>query len=331
MRLLAVVLLIAVGAVGWLWWSQHNRGAAPYWQGYADADYVRVAPVGAGLLTAVGVARGDAVAAGAPLFAQDMTEETAARDQAARQLAQAQQVLANLEAGSKQTEIAQAQANLVDAQATQTRTAADLRRDAALLRGGFATRQTVDQRRADDASARAKVAAAEAALQQTLAPLGRKDEITAQLAAVEASRAALAEADWRLAQRSVAAPVGGMVADVLAQSGETVTAGAPVVSLLPPGNIFVRFFVPESALASLHRGELVAFACDGCLAGLAGTVSFISPQAEYTPPLIYSESTTAKLVYRIEARPRPEQATALSPGEPVEVRLTAPPGAGSAR
>jgi len=98
-------------------------------------------------------------------------------------------------------------------------------------------------------------------------------------------------------------------------------AGAPVVSLLPAGNILVRFFVPEPVLASLHRGDAVSFACDACPAGLAGTISFISPQAEYTPPLIYSESTKAKLVYRIEARPRPEQATLLTPGQPIVVRL----------
>jgi HlyD family secretion protein len=97
-------------------------------------------------------------------------------------------------------------------------------------------------------------------------------------------------------------------------------AGAPVVSLLPPQNIFVRFFVPESAFGSLHQGDPVVFLCNGCPADLAGTISFISPQAEYTPPLIYSETTKAKLVFRAEARPPPEQAPLLNPGQPVEVR-----------
>jgi HlyD family secretion protein len=129
-------------------------------------------------------------------------------------------------------------------------------------------------------------------------------------------------AQWRLDQRSVVAPVGGRVADVLARSGETMTAGEPVVSLLPPQNIFVRFFVPEANLASLHRGDRVEFTCDGCPAGLAGTISYISPTAEYTPPLIYSETTKAKLVYRIEVRPPPEQAVLLNPGQPIEVRPT---------
>ena len=93
-----------------------------------------------------------------------------------------------------------------------------------------------------------------------------------------------------------------------------------MVSLLPPGNIFVRFFVPEAVVSTIHRGDPVTLACDGCPADLSATISFISPQAEYTPPLIYSESSKTKLVFLVEARPRPDQASNLNPGEPMEVR-----------
>jgi HlyD family secretion protein len=325
LRVIIVVIVLLGGAVGWLWWSLNRGGAPAGWQGYADADYVKVAPIAAGQLTKVLVARGDDVAAGTPLFEQDATDERAARDQAARQLAQAQQQLANLQAGGKPTEIEQASANLADAQASLSRTRTDLERDEQLLRSKIVSAQQVDQHRADYLSAKAKVEAATAALAQARAPLGRESEIAAQVAAAEAAKAALAMAEWRLDQRSVVAPVNGRVADVLAQPGETMAAGAPVVSLLPPQNMLVRFFVPEAALASLHRGDVVEFACDRCPAGLAGTISFISPQAEYTPPLIYSESTKAKLVYLVEARPPPNQAAVLNPGEPVEVRPKATP------
>jgi len=326
-RLLTVIAVVLIGGIGWIWWAAHRAGAPTGWQGYAEADYVKVAPVEAGLLTEVSVARGDSIAVGAPLFKQDATDETAARDQAARQLGQAQAQLANLEAAGKPTEIDQAVANLADAEATLVRTRADLQRDQTLLRTNAATAQTVDQRLSDYHSAEAKVDALQAALTQIRAPLGRETEIKAQAAAVAAARAALEMAQWRLDQRSVTAPVAARVADVIAQPGEMMTAGQPVVSLLPPQNIFVRFFVPEAALATLHRGDNVDFACDGCAAGLRGTISFISPTAEYTPPLIYSETTRSKLVYRIEARPPPEQATLFNPGEPVEVRLaTTEPG-----
>ena len=323
MRLLIVILIVLAGAGGWLWW-QHHRAAAPEaWQGYVDADYVKVGPVEPGQLTSVAVARGDKVAAGALLFTQDDTEERAARDQAARQVAQSEQQLANLEAAAKPTEIAQAEANLTDARATLERAKSDLQRAEDLVKRGNIAVQTVDQLRATYLSAQARVEMTGAALAQAKAPMGREREITTQHAALEAANAALDMVDWRLAQRAVAAPIGGRVADVLARPGETMAAGAPVVSILPSENIFVRFFVPEVALATLHQGDPVTFGCDGCPPDLTGTISFISPQAEYTPPIIYSESTRSKLVYLIEARPRPDEAPLLNPGQPMDVRTVA--------
>ena len=317
---LIVVLLLVAGAGSAFWWWSARRPQPVMWQGYAEADFVRIGPTQSGLLTSVKVARGDAVAAGTLLFAQDDVDDQAARDQAAQTLAQAQRQLANLEQGAKPTEIAQAEANLADANATLARTASDLARGEAQLPSGGVSKQTVDQMKADHLSAQAKVEGMRAALAQAKAPMGREGEIEAQRASVAAFRAALEMAEWRLEQRHVTAPAAGRVADVLARAGETMGAGAPVVSLLPPENIFVRFFVPEAALAGLHQGDHVAFACDRCGAGLTGTVSFMSPQAEYTPPLIYSESSKSKLVFLIEARPPPDKAPLFNPGEPVEVR-----------
>jgi HlyD family secretion protein len=316
---LAIVLLIAAGGGGIWWWSQ-RRPPPIMWQGYAEADYVKIGPTQPGLLTAVKVARGSAVAAGALLFAQDDTDDRAARDQAMQQLAQAEQQLANLQESAKPTEIAQAEANLADASASLVRAASDLARGQAQLPAGGVSKQSVDQLRAEHLSAQAKVAGLRAALAQARAPMGREGEIQAQRASVAAFHAALDMAEWRLAQRRVVAPTGGRVADVLARPGETIMAGAPVISLLPPENIFVRFFVSEPLIGTLHQGDPVVLACDGCPAGLSATISFIAPQAEFTPPLIYSESSKAKLVFLIEARPPPEQAIKLNPGQPIEVR-----------
>jgi HlyD family secretion protein len=315
---LVLLLLIAAGGAGIWWWST-RRPPPVMWQGYAEADFVKVAPTQSGLLTAVAVARGDKVAKGTLLFTQDDVDDRAARDQAREQLAQAQQQLANLVAPMKPTEIVQAQANLADAKATLARTASDLTRGEAQLPSGAVARQTVDQMRADHLSAQAKMEGMQAALAQAEAPMGRADEIQAQKASVAAFQAALDMAEWRLAQRRMVAPSGGRIADVLARPGETMMAGDPVVSLLPPENIFVRFFVPEPVLGSLHLGDKVALQCDGCDTELTATISFISPQAEFTPPLIYSEDNTAKLVFLIEARPPPDLATKLNPGQPVEV------------
>ena len=246
--------------------------------------------------------------------------DRAAVDQAGHLTQQARDQLANLQGPSKPTEIAQAEASLNDATAARGKVQADLQRNETLLASGSATKQVVDQERADLASAEAKIAAAEAAVKQAQAPLGRPDEIVAQASAVEAADAALAQAQWRLTQRSVASPVAGVVADVLARPGETLQAGAPVVSLLPPENIFIRFFVPETSLAHVHIGDTVALTCDNCRSDLTGAVSFVSPQAEYTPPFIYSESTRAKFVFLAEARPKPDQAALFNPGQPVTVK-----------
>jgi HlyD family secretion protein len=319
-RTLVLVALLVAGGGGGGWWWQHRATDPAAWQGYVDAEYVRVSPTLTGRVTGIAVARGDQVAAGAPLFTQDDADDVAARDAAAGKLAEARARLANLETSMRDTEIAQARADLADLVATRDRIAKDLARNEDLLRTGAASRQTVDQQRADLSSAIAHVEAATAKLAQMESPTGREYEIAAQRAMVAQAQAGLAQAQWQVDQRHITAPVAALVSDTYARPGETINAGVPVVSLLPPQNILVRFFVPETALATLHTGERLSIGCDACAAGLTATVTFIAPQPEYTPPVIYSETNREKLVYLIEAHPPPDQAVQLKPGQPVDVR-----------
>ena len=321
--IIAFALAAIIGSFGW-WYSR--APAAVEWQGYAEADFVKVGPTLEGLLTALHVERGTKVAAGAPLFDQDDIADAAALEQTKRQLAQAERQLANLQSGGKPTEIEQAEANLADAEASRDKLSADLQRTEQLLPRGYATTQLADQQRADLRSAGAKIQAMQAALAQMRAPLGRESEIKAQQAAVDGAGAGVAMAQWRYDQRHVKSPATGVVADVLARPGETIPAGSPVVSLLPPENIFVRFFVPETMLAKVHYGDQVKLICDNCPSDLVAMISFIAPNSEYTPPVIYSESSRAKLVYRVEARPSTQQATLLNPGQPIIVRPLAEKG-----
>jgi HlyD family secretion protein len=325
-RLIAATVIIVLAAAGAAWWWMTRVLPPVEWQGYAEADFIKVGPTQQGLLTSLYVARGSKVAAGAPLFDQDDTNDLASRDQIERQLKQAEEQLANLQAAGKPTEIEQAEANLADATAARDKIEADLRRSETLVKSFAATQQIVDQQRADLRSANAKIQGLQAMVAQLRAPIGRENEIKAQRQLVESLRAAVGMAQWRIDQRHVTAPSAGIIADVLARPGETIPAGGAVVSLLPPENIFVRFFVPEPRLAEIHGGDKVALKCDRCPAEFAATVSFISPQAEYTPPVIYSEASRAKLVYMVEARPPREQAPLINPGQPVAVRpLPAPP------
>jgi HlyD family secretion protein len=147
---------------------------------------------------------------------------------------------------------------------------------------------------------------------------GRDDQIRAAQAAVTAAQAAVAQADWKLGQKAGAAPSGASVVDTLYRPGEMVPAGLPVVKLLPPGNVKLRFFVPEEQVAQVAVGQAVSIACDGCGAPVPAHVTFISPQAEFTPPVIYSREQRSRLVFLVEARPD-ERAETLRIGQPVDV------------
>src|SRR5271165_2338143 len=201
-RILVFAVLIAL-IVGSAWVLFRPKPIAPVaWQGYAEADFVKVGPTQQGLLTAVRVARGDRVAKGQPLFEQDEADDRAAVDQARRLLQQARDQLANLLSPAKPTEIDQAKANLHDAEAARDRAHDDLQRNAALLKSGSATQQTVDQEEAGLRSSEAKVAAATAALATAQAPMGRPGEIEGQKSLVDSLEAALKQcATWRASRR----------------------------------------------------------------------------------------------------------------------------------
>jgi HlyD family secretion protein len=141
--------------------------------------------------------------------------------------------------------------------------------------------------------------------------------------AIQAQREAearLNSAKTRLTRRKVLSPATGTIQQIYFRPGEMVPAGRPVVALLPPGNIKIRFFVPEAVLPTISLNDTVTVRCDGCPPDLPARVSFISRTAEYTPPVIYSLEERAKLVFLIEARPQhPEN---LRVGQPVSVLLT---------
>jgi HlyD family secretion protein len=131
----------------------------------------------------------------------------------------------------------------------------------------------------------------------------------------------LTQTDWNFDQKKQAAPQSGLVHDTLFRQGEWVPAGKPVVVLLPPQNIKVRAFVPETRVGSIHYGDPVQVTVDGVKDLFVGKVSYISPRAEYTPPVIYSRESRAKLVFMVESVFDPQVAANLHPGQPVDVEF----------
>lgn len=144
-------------------------------------------------------------------------------------------------------------------------------------------------------------------------------------AALRAAQAHLNTAVTRLTRRQVSSPVAGVVQEVYFRVGEMVQAARPIVSILPPGDIRARFFVPQAVVPKLRIGGTVLIKCDGCEKDLRATISFISDKAEFTPPVIYSPKERARLVFRIEARPT--EPTKVRVGQPVSI-IPIPQGAG---
>lgn len=295
-----------------------RAGEAGY-PGYAEGEYVRVASPYAGSLTSLSVKRGDKVDASAPLFALEQESERAAREEAAARVKQAESQLENLRKGKRPEEVAAARAQLAQAEASLKLSASDLKRTEDLVASKFLSPAKLDEARSAQERDRSRVAELNAQLKVTQLA-GRSDEIAAAESEVKAAKEQLAQADWKLQQKSQRAPRAALVADTLYTAGEWVQAGMPVVSLLPAENIKLKFFVPEKALSGIKIGQDINVTCDGC-AAITAKITFVAPQAEYTSPLIYSKENRDTLVFLIEARAKPEDAAKLHPGQPVEVKL----------
>lgn len=248
------------------------------WLGYAEGEAAFIAAPQPGWLTEMKVKRGDTVKKGDLLFVLDDTSQAALRDQAEAQIAQAQ--------GQR----AQAEANL-DLASRQ------LARQKGLLEGSATSRQAYDQ--------------AKSAYDAAIAAIDALNASEAQ------AKAVLAGASYQLSQRQIVSLTTGRVQDVYFRQGEYTPAMTPVVSVLPPENVFVRFFVPEADFAAIKMGQKVKIHCDGCGDGHTATITFIADTHEYTPPVIFSNQSRSQLVFKIEARA--EGGLKLNPGQPVDI------------
>lgn len=314
---------VAAGALSLLYLAAGcTRPASDGYPGYAEADRVRVTSPIAGTLVKIHVQRGDRVDAGAPAFVLEQTSEAAAREEAQSRAERAKATLADLQKGKRPDELAAIRAQLAQAEAALNLARADYARDQKLVADKFISPAKLDATRATLAQNQARVDELHAQLR--VANVGaRSDEIRAAQKDIDAAQAQVAQAAWRVEQKSQAIPVAASVDDVYFREGEFVPAGTPVLSLLPPANIKARFFVPETVAGGLRLGQPVKIACDGCGDPIDGAISFIAREAEYTTPLIYSRENRASLVFMVEAKPVRDAAERLHPGQPVEVRLGA--------
>jgi HlyD family secretion protein len=248
------------------------------WLGYAEGDTAFIAAPTAGWVTDLKVKRGDWVKKGDLLFVLDNTSQTASRDQALAQISQAQSQRASSAAS---LDLAKRQ----------------LDRQKGLMRTSATSKQAYDQAKSAYDAAVAQVAAIDAQEAQ--------------------AKATLSNAAYQLSQRQIVALTTGRVQDVYFRQGEYAPAMTTVVSVLPPQNVYVRFFVPEQQFARIKLGQKVKVHCDSCGDGLVATIAFIASSQEYTPPVIFSNQSRSQLVFKVEARA--EGGLKLNPGQPVDV------------
>lgn len=287
------------------------------YSGYVEGEYARIGSPIAGTLAKLAVKRGERVETGALLFELEAENERAQRDEAAERAQRAVALLADLRKGKRPEEIAAIEAQLAQARAAHELARQRLERQAALEPTVAGSRDKLDEARSTFARDRGRVAELEADLANAKLA-ARPDLIDAAIQDLAAQRAVLAQAEWRLNQKKVRAPNAALVTDTNFIVGEFVPASAPVAVLLAPGDVKIRFYVPETELGRIRVGAAVQVQCDGCKQPIAAKISFVSPQAEYTPPVIYSRENRSKLVFLIEARPD-DAASNLHPGQPVTV------------
>lgn len=227
----------------------------PGYQGWVEADMIFVSPDEPGRVTRLDVREGDAVQAGAPLYAVDDDLQ--------------------------QADLNQNNATLANA------------------------RQTFDR-----AQSLSKTGS------------GTQANLDAAISALRVAEARVNTSQTRLTRRNAFAPVSGTIQQIYFREGEMVPAQRPVLSILPPGNMKVRFYVPETDLAKLAVGDEVRVGCDNCAADLSAKIYYIATTAEYTPPVIYSLDERNKLVYLVQARPN--RPASVRVGQPVSVFAHAP-------
>jgi len=251
------------------------------WQGYNEGRYTYVSVNYPGILRQLFVSRGATVKKDQPLFVLEPQPQSEQFEQAKSDLTSAQDALEK------------ATADLALAQLTYNR-------DKTLVPKGAIQQSVLDAALDDLIRTKSAVAQANADL--------------------IAKKAKLAESSWVLAQKTVNSPKDAIVFDTYYRTGELVQVGQAVLSLLAGPDIKTIFFIPEPEIGKIHVGQDVMIQCDGCAKPIKEKIVFISPQVEFTPPVIYSDETKSKLVFHVEAMPiQPEDAVKLHPGQPVSV------------
>jgi HlyD family secretion protein len=326
-RILTIVAVVVVVAVAlYLVFRPRGGGGAVEASGTVEATDAQLGFQAAGRIDTILVHEGDQVRAGQELARLDQTELEARRAQAAAQLAAAQAMLTELRRGSRSEEVQQGRDALAAANQRLADAQRDLDRAQRLFDGGAVSRETLDKAQlAFDVAHSQHDQAAQALRLLEVGP--RPERIEAQRAAVAAARATTRQIDAMLANAVIHAPFDAVVSVKDREIGETVSPGAPVLTVTNMGDRWVRIYIPETRIGAVHLGEPATITADTYKnKRYRGQVSFIASEAEFTPKNVQTQDERVKLVYAVKVRITSDSTFDLKPGVPADVQL----GAGSA-
>ena len=294
-----------------------------YYQGYVEGEFVYLASSRQGVLENLFVTRGQTVRPNDPVFQLDPNPEALQIEEMHHRIEQAEAKTEDMKQGERPSELENIKSRLTKAQQALTLAKRDLKRREELYeRGGSdaISKEELDRYKTEVDIRQADVVTIGAEL-KTARLGGRAFAVVASESEVNILDASLNQLKWQLAEKQVASPAAGKIQDIIYRVGEFVPAGRPVLSLLPAENLKIRFFVPQSLLPIIQVGSAVRVKLDGVDSPIKANVSFISPEAEFTPPIIYSKESRTKLVFMIEAIPESKTTGQLRVGQPAEIYI----------
>ena len=288
------------------------------YSGYVEADYVYISPTTVGRIEQILVDENQDVARGDRLVLLDDGQVQAALGAARAHVTSLEEGLENIKTGAREEELAVVRAQLDMAQANLNLAESNLERDLQLMASGIVTDVKIDQDRTEVAVANSQVAQLNAQLTTMELP-ARGAEVLAAEANVQAAIAEVRVAQDRLDAQTLRAPVGGKVETIFYETGEVAAVAAPVVSILPEGQRYIIFYIPEDLLSTFEIGNQIQVGCDRCPEGLTATLAKIEALPEFTPPTIYSRDERSRLVFKAKAQ-LPD-GNLLNPGQPASLQV----------
>ena len=280
-----------------------------------------------GRLDSLGVEEGDRVSAGQVLAVLDRGELEARLNQARAQTAALRARLDEMVQGFRTEEIAQTRASLRAAEQKVADATRDLERSRRLFEGGAISRQQLDDRETALALARAERDRINEQLKLQERGI-RREKISAQRALVSQADATIKQIEAALDNTLIRSPLAGVVTVKHRDPGEIVPAGAPVVTVMNPGDRWVRIFIREDAIGAVTLGQPAVITADTYTGKTYhGRVTFIASEAEFTPRNVQTTEERVKLVYEVKVKITDDLAFELKPGIAADVTLE--PGTGS--